>query len=273
MGLVLLIGAGLAAVPGSDPASASTTDEVSDLAIVADRSDQPFPAADPLRLDRWHSPSGTDSRIEVRGVEQVRGVEPSNIATPTEIAVPATTVPGSTAVAITNPPTTAPPTTAPPTTAPPTTATPSPPTALERGTLALSRISYPWNTALPGWTITFEAGRSGVFGFTYVQERRIEVFVRDDQSDALLAHVVAHEIGHAVDVSRNDENDRLRWQQVRGIENVPWWPGNGLTDFSTGAGDFAEAFAVWQVGPGSYRSRVASAPTAEQLAVMAELAS
>ena len=110
-----------------------------------------------------------------------------------------------------------------------------------------------------------------MLGLTYVESKTIEVYVRDDQSAALLAHVIAHEMGHAVDVALNDGADRERWQQVRGIESAQWWPGNGTTDFSTGAGDFAESFAAWQVGGGNFRSQLASEPDAGQLALLSEL--
>ncbi len=141
-----------------------------------------------------------------------------------------------------------------------------------RGAAALAKVSYDWIDRLPGWTITFGAGRSGVFGYTYVDEQRIEIFVRDDMSEGLLAHVVAHELGHAVDLSLNGGDDRDAWASARGIGGVQWWPGSGVTDFATGAGDFAEAFAVWQVGPSNYRGRAAGAPTQDQLAIIAALA-
>lgn len=145
------------------------------------------------------------------------------------------------------------------------------PTARARGEHALARLTYDWQNGLPGWEISFHPGRTGVLGYTFVQENRIEVYVRNDMSDDLLAHVIAHEVGHAVDVSRNSGDDRRRWQEQRQINNQPWWPGNGATDFSTGAGDFAESFASWQVGSGSFRSNLAPAPGAADLALMADL--
>ncbi len=149
--------------------------------------------------------------------------------------------------------------------------TPPPPTVRERGEQALESFAYDWQNGLPGWEISFHPGRTGVLGYTFVQEKRIEVYVRADMSDPLLAHVIAHEMGHAIDVSQNTGEDRRRWQQERGISDKPWWPGNGATDFSTGAGDFAESFAAWQVGSGSFRSKLGAPPDAAARALLEEL--
>jgi hypothetical protein len=144
--------------------------------------------------------------------------------------------------------------------------------AAARGAVALAEISYPWRDRLPGWEIAFHDAEDGAYGYTLTKQHRIDIYVRDDQSDALLAHVVAHEIGHAVDVTFNDGDDRDRWQGARGIEDEPWWPDNRASDFATGAGDFAECFAAWQVGPDDFRSRLGDPPTEAQQHLLAELA-
>lgn len=140
-----------------------------------------------------------------------------------------------------------------------------------RGEAALATISYPWRQLLPEWRIDFLPEKSGLYGLTMVPEERIEIYVRDGQSTELLAHVIAHELGHAVDVSLNDGPDRRRWEEARGLSPAPWWPGSGATDFSTGAGDFAESFAAWQVGDLSFRSELGDAPTTAQIELLAEL--
>lgn len=136
---------------------------------------------------------------------------------------------------------------------------------------ALDLIAYPWESKLPGWTITLQPQRDGYRGITNVAERRIEIYDVSGVGERELAHVIAHEIGHAVDVTYNDTRTRSRWLQSRGIDpNHPWFTGDGLTDFSVGAGDFAESFAHWQVGYGE-QSNLGGAPTSDQIILLAEL--
>lgn len=213
-----------------------------------------------------------------RETAEPHGPPPTTLPPLTTQATPLTTVTTVTTQTIvtsapasaTSVPTTT--TTAVPTTIPPTTARPED-VARARGEQALALISYDWRQKLPGWTISFHPGRSGVLGYTFVNERRIEVYVRTEQPNSLLAHVVAHELGHAVDVTLNNGDDRRVWQEARGIGDRPWWPGSGVTDFSTGAGDFAESFAAWQVGDGSFRSKLGPAPNSQHQSVMATLSS
>lgn len=146
----------------------------------------------------------------------------------------------------------------------------APATLQQRGQEALGYLSYDWQGRLGGWRIDFLPARSGYRGLTFTAESRIEIYVRDGDDAWTIARVIAHELGHAVDVMLNDAGDRSAWLNARGIPGALWWPGSGVSDFGSGAGDFAECFATWQVGSGSL-STLAGGCTADQLNLMAQL--
>lgn len=141
------------------------------------------------------------------------------------------------------------------------------------GQEALTRISFPWQSKLGGWTIQFLPGRTGLLGGTWTYEKRIEIYVRDYQDADEVAFTLAHELGHAVDVTMLTDADRETWRQTRRFSDpdAPWWVASGATDFSSGAGDWAESFAVWQTGGWSH-SKLAGQPSNAQLAVVSRLA-
>lgn len=131
------------------------------------------------------------------------------------------------------------------------------------GQQALQQISFDWRSRLPGWTIEFLGPRTGLRGLTFPAQRRIEVYIRPGSSVSD-AHVIAHELGHALDVTRLTNAERVQWRNVRGIsDSTPWFPQEGVSDFASGAGDFAEAFAVSQLGTGS-NSHLGGGPTSAQ---------
>jgi len=138
---------------------------------------------------------------------------------------------------------------------------------------AMALIPLDWQRLLPGWTLEFLGPRSSVQGLTYTTERRIEVFVRSDVSDAQLAHVIAHELGHAIDVTYLSAESRRAVNVARGrAADFPWWVAPGSTDFASGAGDWAECFSYTLVGPqGGFRSQIGEPPTPLQQELIRQL--
>jgi hypothetical protein len=225
-----------------------------------------------------------DPSASAPGPSPTTGPPSSSVAASSTLVVPEVTVvtevtaapaeappPPPAPTAAPAPPSAPPAPTAPP---PPSTAPPPPPVEPTLDTLgaeAEALIGYPFRARLDGWAITYLPGREGVRGLTWPAEQRIEIYVRDGDDAVSLSRVVAHEVGHALDITLLTSDDRQRWREVRGIDPaVPWWPDGTTYDFDTVAGDFAEAFAVWQTGVAT-RSNAAGQPTAEQLAVLAEL--
>lgn len=147
------------------------------------------------------------------------------------------------------------------------------PAAVHTSSAALGLLRIDWRTLLPGWQVRFLPGRAGLRGATFPDRDIIEIYVRASDRPPELAHVVAHELGHAVDVSRFREVDRRTWKEARGIASGAAWfaAGSAVPDFATPAGDWAESFAYWLVGSGWY-SQLGPPPNAAQTAVIARMA-
>lgn len=128
-------------------------------------------------------------------------------------------------------------------------------------------LPFNWQQVIPGWQITYRGHNNSFRGLTFPHDQAIEIFIRSDDTPQSIAAILAHEIGHAIDVTYLDSSDRDEWLRVRGIEDAPWWADAYASDFQSGAGDFAEAFATWSVGDPS-ASQIAGQPTREQLNTM-----
>lgn len=154
------------------------------------------------------------------------------------------------------------------------TTTTVPPTTTEARSIelqALDRVAFDWQSVFPNWRVEFKGPRTGIRALTYPAEKRIEIFVRVDDTASSIHRVFAHELGHVIDVEFNSEDDRKRWREQRGLpSSTDWWPSAEAPDFATGAGDFAEAFAVLEAGV-TTRSTVGRQPTESDLALLREL--
>ena len=136
-----------------------------------------------------------------------------------------------------------------------------------RNNEALALISFPWQQL--HYNIVFLAPKQGVRAMIFPTARRIEVYARPSDDSRLLAYDIAHELGHAIDLTFNTAETRKQWMATRGINpHTPWFGCNRCSDFKTPAGDFAETFAFLLLGPDNFSGRIASAPTAEQVPVL-----
>ncbi len=111
------------------------------------------------------------------------------------------------------------------------------------GTAAEALIDYDYHRVLDGWTIEYLGPRDGYRGNTNTVSRTISIFVGQHDTPQLVAEVIAHEVGHAIDVMYLDDDTRIEWMAMRGIDEG-WWPHSGASDFHVGAGDYAEAVAA-----------------------------
>jgi hypothetical protein len=220
--------------------------------------------ASPTTATPSSAPQST-STTQGTSIDQIATVEP--VSAQEETSSPTTTVPHTTTTQTTQSPVTQTDTS---TSAAPTTVVPTT-TPASLGEQALQRVVYDWRPRFPEWTIEFRGPRNGIRALTYPEEKLIEIFVRTTDTPATLHRVFAHEIGHVVDVELNSDDDRNDWRDQRGISSSsPWWPSAESPDFATGAGDFAEAFAVWETGV-TTRSTVAEQPTRADLELLREL--
>ncbi|MCU1693202.1 MAG: hypothetical protein JWM64_2293, partial [Frankiales bacterium] len=129
-----------------------------------------------------------------------------------------------------------------------------------RGSAALASLRP---APSPARALVFRPARSGFLGLTHMDSRVVEVFVRScsRQSDALLRHVVAHELGHAYDRAHLTPSLRAAWLRARGVPAGTRWEGcDRCTDFATPAGDFAETYAQWRRGASDSRTQLARVP-------------
>ncbi len=141
------------------------------------------------------------------------------------------------------------------------------------GAAALETIPFDWERLLPGWTIEFAGHHDDLLGGTSWRERHITIWIRPEQSVGQVRHVIAHEIGHALDVTYFDQPVRTRWMTQRGFDpDGDWWPRSGANDYASPAGDLAETIATWVNGTDHWAG-TGGEPTDADIALVRELLS
>jgi hypothetical protein len=112
-----------------------------------------------------------------------------------------------------------------------------------------------------GYTLRVAGPVAGLRGQTDTAARTITLFVSPHDAPHLVAHDLAHEIGHAFDARRLTGAQRAAYLHSRGVPGARWFPAGGVvSDYRSGAGDFAEVFALCHAASPVYRSRLAARP-------------
>ncbi len=146
---------------------------------------------------------------------------------------------------------------------------PAPESPVARGLRLYASLHY--DVTRLGYRIVVKPSAHGLLGLTDATTRTITVYVRSGESDLVVAHSIAHEIGHAVDFTRGSAAKHQLYLTIRHLPRQQWYGCNDCTDYATPAGDWAEVFAQWLVGPGDFRSRMAGVPTAAELTLLTPL--
>lgn len=140
----------------------------------------------------------------------------------------------------------------------------------QRGQRLLASLHYDWKRL--GYRIVFLPEKRGYLGFTDGKVKLVTIYVRTRESDLVLAHSIAHELGHVLDFTHGTPAKRAAYLSLRGINPTTAWFGcSGCTDYATPAGDWAEVFAYWLAGPGDFRSQMGQAPNKAQVAAISQL--
>jgi hypothetical protein len=111
-----------------------------------------------------------------------------------------------------------------------------------------------------GYTLRVAGPVAGLRGQTDNATRTITLFVAPHDAPHVVAHDLGHELGHAFDATRLTAAQRAGYLRARGFPNAPWLPGRKASDYRSGAGDFAEVFALCHAASPLYRSRLAARP-------------
>lgn len=101
---------------------------------------------------------------------------------------------------------------------------------------------------------------AGLRGRTDTAARTITLFVAPRAAPNAVAHDLGHELGHAFDATLVTDADRAAYLKARGVPGATWFPGSGASDLRSGAGDFAEVFALCHTASPVFRSRLAARP-------------
>jgi hypothetical protein len=132
--------------------------------------------------------------------------------------------------------------------------------AAARAVVARARRLVSVTPAQLGYTLRVAGPLRGIRGQTDNATRTITLFVSPQDAPHVVAHDLGHELGHAFDARRLTSAQRAAYLRARGVPRAAWLPGPEASDYRSGAGDFAEVFALCHAASPVYRSRLAARP-------------
>jgi hypothetical protein len=124
-----------------------------------------------------------------------------------------------------------------------------------------------------GYTLRLAPRRDPLLrALTDTTAHTITLYLAEGDPPHRTAHDLAHEIGHAYDAARLTPAQRRAYLARRGVPRAAWWPTNRGSDYSVGAGDFAEVFALCHAASPEFRSKLAPRPADACATLPAEVA-
>jgi len=111
-----------------------------------------------------------------------------------------------------------------------------------------------------GYQVQVAAPRDGLRAQTDRRRHTITLYVDPRDATHRVAHDLGHELGHAYDACCLTRAERRAFLAARGVPTARWFPASTGSDYATGAGDFAEVFALCHVASPEFRSTLAARP-------------
>ena len=89
------------------------------------------------------------------------------------------------------------------------------------GHQALEEVNWEWRPA--DWNIEFQPGREKYLGMTYMNQKKVVIWVRLDRSPEQVAGDIVHELTHVFSETYLDKSRQQKWMRTRGFpRKTPW---------------------------------------------------
>ena len=111
-----------------------------------------------------------------------------------------------------------------------------------------------------GYRLRVAGPVAGLRGRTDTAARTITLYVAPGDAPGAVAHDLGHELGHAFDATSLTDACRAAYLSARGVPGRRGSRAAARRTYRSGAGDFAEVFALCHAASTVYRSRLAARP-------------